>query len=131
MSRVKLTIGIVLIFILGGLTGVLSVEFYHKYEHRGGPPPHPSLAARVDFIMERLVDDLDLTKEQVAEIRPMVERTEKETTRLRDTIEPEMRRIHDRGFSAIREKLESAQQRKLDEVLERMRKFHRKPPEGD
>ena len=129
MSRIKLTVGIVLIFILGGLTGVLAVQFYHKYEHRGGPPPQPSLAARVDFIMERLVDDLDLTREQVAEIRPMVERTDKEATRLKDTIDPEMRRIHDQGFSAIREKLEPGQQRKLDEVLERMKKFHRKPPE--
>ena len=41
------------------------------------------MAKRIDFIVERLADDLDLTPKQVAEIRLLVETNEREITEFR------------------------------------------------
>ena len=128
MNRGKLTIGIILIFVLGGLAGGLAVQLYHNFEHRGGPPPLPPMAKRIDFIVERLTDDLDLAPKQVAEIRLLVEKNEREITEFRTRVDPEMKKIHNQGFSAIRERLDPDQQHKLDKLVERLNKFHHEPP---
>jgi hypothetical protein len=127
MNKTKLTLGVILIFILGGLAGALSLQLYHRHDLRGGPPRHASLSERVDFIMERLADDLDLTADQVSQVRPLVETAEKAVSELRDRIGPEIRRIHDEGFEAIRQKLDPRQQKKLDEIRQRMKKYRRRP----
>lgn len=126
MNRTKLTVGIILIFILGGLTGALAVQVYYKYELHGRPPRHHSSAERTDFIMSRLKKDLDLNTNQISDIRAIVEEGEKRATEIMDGIGPEMQRNLDQMFSLIREKLDPDQQAKLDEVKLRMNKFRKK-----
>ena len=127
MNKAKLTAGIVLIFILGVLTGVLSTELYHKNSFRDHPPRPSTPEERTDFIMKRLARDLDLTDDQAVEIRPIVEESEKAMSELMDRISPEREQIMHQGFMAIREKLNPDQQVKLDEIRERIRNFRRKP----
>ncbi len=125
MSSVKLTLGIVLIFVLGCLAGGLSVELYRQQERQGGPRRHATAAERVEFIMRRLTDDLGLSAGQAAGIRPMVEAGEKEVSRLKERIAPEIEGVHDRSFAAIRETLDPGQREKLDRIRERMREARR------
>ena len=127
MKRIKLIAGIVIIFLLGGLAGASVMRFYGWQRFGDNPRPRPGSVQRVEFIMERLKDDLDLTAAQMKEIRPIVAKGDQEVAVLKKTIRPAIRQIHDRGFAAIRGKLDPGQQRKLDELLARLRKFHKKP----
>ena len=120
MNKTKLTVGIVLIFLLGALTGVLAGQLYQRGDRLGHPPKHRSAAERTEFILERLTDDLDLSPTQVAEIRPIVEKSEKDVSAILDRVDPDLRKIHEQGFEGIRAKLEPDQQRKFDEFRERI-----------
>jgi hypothetical protein len=126
MNKTKFAIGLILIFLLGGLTGAFALKLYYRHDFRGGPPRHADLRERVDFIMQRLTDDLDLSPDQAAQVRPLVETSERAVSELRERISPEMRRIHDQSFEAIREKLDPNQQKKLDEIRDRMKNYRRR-----
>ena len=123
MTRAKLISGIVLIFLLGALAGGLGVQVYHKYDRRDNFR-RMSLAKKVDYIVARISDKLDLTKDQAVRIRPVVEASEIELRALKDSIDPDMEKIHDQTFARIREMIEPAQQKKLDEIVARIKKFH-------
>ena len=123
MKKTKLIAGIVLIFLLGGVTGGLTVQTFFKRGFRDGPPKHRSVGDRAEFIVKRLAKDLDLSPAQVDEIRPIVQESEKAVSALMDSIDPELRATHDRGLAAIREKLNPEQQEKLDQIKEKMKKF--------
>lgn len=131
MNRTRLTAGIVLIFVLGCLTGGLAVQLYQRHESRDAHRWHRSPGERVDFIMKRLERDLDLTAAQTAEIRPIVEANEQAVSEIKERIAPEIRAILDRGFSSIREKVTPAQQRELDEIRERMKGFRGNTRQAD
>ena len=126
MRRAKLIAGIVLIFLLGGLAGASAMRFY-GWRYFDRPHSRPNHAQRVEFIMERLKDDLGLTSGQMAGIKPIVEQGDKEIMALRRTIRPKMRKIHDQGFLDIRAKLRPEQQRKLDELVAKLKRFSKKP----
>jgi len=127
MSKRKMTAGIILIFILGALTGVLAVQLFDAFKFNDGPHRRRTPAERTDFIMERLVDDLDLTADQATAVRPIVENAEQAVHGLKERIDPEIQAIHDRSFAAIREKLTPGQQQKFNEIRERIKRFRRRP----
>ena len=127
MNKAKVTAGIILLFLLGGVTGGLTVQLYHRQVPRPEHHRPPSASERTDFIMARLKHDLDLTPDQVVHIRPIMLSGEQAIAALMDRIDPEVRKIHEAGFAAIREKLEPEQQRTFDEIRERMKRFRRKP----
>ena len=60
MKRLKPIAGILIVFFLGAAAGTLSARFYAKFESRK-PHHRPNLEQRVDFIMKRLTNDLDLS----------------------------------------------------------------------
>jgi hypothetical protein len=126
MNRTRLTVGIVLIFVLGCLTGGLAVQLFQRHEVGDAHRRPRSPEARVDFIMQRLERDLDLTVAQSAEIRPIVAANEKAISEIKERIAPQIRAILDRGFSSIRAMVTPDQQRKLDEIRERMKRFRDK-----
>ncbi len=131
MTRAKLIAGIALIFFLGALAGALAMQGFYKYDKRGDPRRHLSTAQKVDFIVDRISRDLDLAPDQAAEIRPIVEAGEEEIRAIKDGIDPEIRESHDRVFSAIRERIEPAQQKKLDEMVARIKKFRARSPKDE
>ena len=115
MKRFKPIAGILLIFILGTLTGVLAQRFLEifKDEH---PPHHRNVEQRVNFIIERLTDDLDLSASQREEIRPIVAATEKKVRVIRDEYAPRIQALHDASIAEIKTKLNHGQQAKLDRM---------------
>jgi len=116
MNRLKVSIGVLLIFILGTLAGSLGTGLYIK--HRigafvsGGPPP------LMHLLMRRMSHQLNLTKEQEAEIDKIVEQTHKEISAFRERYDPEFEKIIDKSFASIRETLDEEQKLKLDALRE-------------
>ena len=115
MRRLKPIAGILVIFFLGALAGVLSARFYVTFESRK-PHHHPKLEERVEFIMKRLTDDLDLSAAQQKEIRQIVASTEEKVQSIKDEYEPKIRALHDTSIEEIKTSLSPDQREKLDRI---------------
>ena len=114
MTRWKLILGIVLVFILGALAGSIGTGSYLKHRY---PPRITDPKARTAFIMEKLSKDLNLTQDQKAKIGEIVGQiVEKrreyfikgqvETEKLVDQIRKELNSDQQKKYDALREKFE-------------------------
>jgi Spy/CpxP family protein refolding chaperone len=119
------------VFVAGGLCGAaLGIRFFH------GPPPGARGPVRLD-IMERLDKGLKLTSEQKEKIKPIVQRTQEETQRLRRENVRELAAVMDRMHTEVAAELTPEQRTKLEDMRKRFREraervrgfFHdRQPP---
>lgn len=120
MNRVKVSIGILLIFILGALAGSLGTGLYIKHRigefTKGGPPPV------LHLLMKKMSHQLDLTKEQEAKIEKIMEQTHRDISAFRERYHPEFEKIMDESFALIKETLDEEQKTKLDEFQEELKK---------
>ena len=130
MSRVKLKAGIVLIFLLGCLAGGLAVEYHHQGDGKDHPRRPHTQSERVDFVIKRLARDLDLSEQQIRQIRPFVEQGERSISKLREGIEPQIKQHIDQVLAAIREKIDAGQKDKLDQLVKKLKSFSRKADEA-
>ena len=115
MRRLKPIAGILVVFFLGALAGVMSARFYATFESRK-PHHRPKLEERVEFIMKRLTDDLDLSATQQKEIRQIVASTEKKVQSIKDEYVPEIRALHDSSIKEIKTRLAPDQRAELDRL---------------
>ena len=133
MKRWKIITAIVLVFILGVLTGVVGTGMALKH----GPPfGLRGPEGRKAFIMKRLERKLDLTAEQKVRVAAIVDRRHQKAreqfSRHREALQVFMAQ----SFAEIRQELTPPQQVKLDalqaEMEERFRKRGRRfhPPPG-
>lgn len=122
MDRLKVWAGIVLVFLLGALAGSLTtgIFFKHKIERfsKGDRPPIKVI------LMKKLSDELDLTETQRVEIEGILDRLQAGLLDLRRQHRPEFEKLFDQGFGSIREKLNSEQKNRLDEIREELRRRH-------
>ena len=122
MDRLKVWAGIVLVFLLGALAGSLTtgIFFKHKIEQfsKGDRPPIKVI------LMKKLSDELDLTETQRVEIEGILDRLQAGLLDLRRQHRPEFEKLFDQGFGSIREKLNSEQKNRLDEIREELRRRH-------
>ena len=115
MRRLKPIAGILIVFLLGALAGVLSARFYATFETRK-PHHRPKLEERVEFIMKRLTDDLDLSATQQKEIRQIVASTEEKIQSIKDEYAPKVRALHDASIKEIKTRLSPDQQAELERM---------------
>jgi hypothetical protein len=115
MKRLKPIAGILIVFFLGAVAGVLSARFYASFESRK-PHHRPNLEKRVEFIMKRLTEDLDLSTTQQKEIRQIVASTEKKVQSIKDEYLPTIRALHDTSIEKIKTSLSPDQREKLDRI---------------
>ncbi|MCP4346472.1 MAG: hypothetical protein GY795_13205 [Desulfobacterales bacterium] len=114
-NKIKVIAGIVIVFLLGALIGSLGTGIYFNNRIRNyvkGGRPFPIKR----FFMKR-VSDFDLTQVQQAEIEEIVNNLQKELFEFRLKSKPEAEKIIDRNISLIKEKLNSEQKQKLDNLL--------------
>jgi hypothetical protein len=116
MKNLKPVAGILLVFILGALAGALAARFYSAIESEHPPHHRRSLEERVEFIMKRLTDDLDLSSMQQKDIRPIVAATEEKVRSIRDEYGPKIRALHDASIKEIKTRLAPGQQAELDRI---------------
>jgi Spy/CpxP family protein refolding chaperone len=129
MGRWKTVAGVLLIFVLGALTGSLGTGWMLKRQH---PLFRKDSAGRVDFIMKRLSDRLDLTETQKPQVEAIVQRIEGRMRRHFTQQRAEMRRFIDEEANAIALLLTPAQQEEFEdfrkEMEARRRERHGPPP---
>jgi len=113
MQRWKFATIIVLVFILGALTGVLGTSLTLRHYHPFGPRDPE---ARKAFIVKRLEDRLDLDADQKQRVAAIVDRIENEAAERFRANRQEWQALMDRGFAEIRQELNPDQQQRLDEL---------------
>ena len=129
MPKWKIIAGLLLVFTLGALSGVLGTGMVLK---RHAPYFSRGPEDRKAFIMARLIRRLDLSEAQTMRIGAIIDRVQAETF---DRIREGRRFIHDqmeKGFAEIRKELMPDQQRRFDEMKteferrrqERSKRFH-------
>ena len=114
MSRLKLWVGLIVLFGAGALTGIVATCLFMDFErtHRGERGP----AAQHERIMKRLTHELSLTPQQQTEIEPIVSRAHVAILELRFAHQAEIEQILAKGMAELKGKLSSAQQPELDRM---------------
>jgi hypothetical protein len=120
MKKWKVFSGCLVIFLSGILAGAVigGIFMKHKMESvfHEGPPAIKRL------ILSKLSSELDLTKEQLRELDPIVDKIHTELKHLRQRHQPEAERIIEEGISEMKKKLTGKQSRELDLFYEDVKK---------
>jgi len=114
MSRSKLWAGLIILFVTGVLTGVLGTFLFCDSERMHSRERGP--AAQHDRIMKRLTQELSLTAQQQAEIRPIVTRAQVAILELRFSHQVDVEQILANGMVELKAKLSPGQQADLDKM---------------
>lgn len=109
-DKVKVCIGIFIVFLLGAIAGVGGTKIY--LDQKRGHGDH--LSKRKYFWMEKLKSELNLTQQQQSEIQKILDRQFDEMREFREKHRPEMQEIIERGIAQMKEKLDDEQKVKLD-----------------
>jgi hypothetical protein len=120
MNTLKVWVGIVLVFLLGALAGSLATGIYFKHRierfAKREPPPIKMV------LMKKLSHELDLTDTQRFEIEEILDQLQATLLDLRRKHRPELENLFDHSFGLIREKLNSEQKKRFDEIREELRR---------
>lgn len=123
MNKLKLATGVILVFLVGALAGALGSGIYYKQRVRlfeaGGPP----MTARVQIVLERFSNKLDLTRAQRIELEKIVRESQEKILALGRELLPEIEKINEQSFALMRDALNSEQNKKLDVLYQRMKDF--------
>lgn len=112
--KIQVWLMILLVFILGGVTGASMDYLYNaKYgSSRSGPPPGSRRQAMIDNMRR----DLNLSEDQVKQVRLVFEETRKESQR-RSAVEcPVFNEMREKTRQNIRAVLNPEQQQKYDAI---------------
>lgn len=127
MKRLKAISGILAIFILGIMTGVLGTGLVVKhriesFQEKGFPPIRP-------MFMKRIGNRLDLTPAQRVEVEKIIDNLQVELREVRRDFHPKIKAAFDTCFEQIREHLTEPQKKKLDIIKKQLPKHF--PPGKD
>lgn len=115
MKRWKAIAGILVIFLLGAMSGVLgtSLVVKHRIEmfHEKGPPSFKPL------FMSRFGNRLDLTQKQRMEVGRILDSLHLQLRQLRHDFHPKVKTAFDNAFKEIEEKLTPSQKQKMEQLL--------------
>ncbi len=111
-NTVKVTIGVLLVFVLGILAGAFGIQAYLKYRTSHFVQRGPE--ARAERFLEHLSRDLDLTDDQRAEIGTIVRESHRRLAEISWRCRPEIRGIIEGDFEKIRRVLTDDQRRRFE-----------------
>jgi len=121
MIRLKLWLGLILVFILGALAGSVGTSMY--YENRTERLTRYSYSARSHLFLKRLSKELDLTEAQKKEIVIIVDEYYTELSRIKRSVRPDIKELRDESFVAIKKTLTKEQKKKFDELRKRLERW--------
>ena len=130
-NKLKASIGVLLVFILGILAGVFGTQAYMKY--RTAHFIQRGHEARAERFLEHLSRDLDLTAAQQAEIGVIVRESHRKLAEISRRCRPEIKAIIANDFERIRQILTDEQCRRFDQFQKKFqqrgkhRNFDREP----
>jgi len=121
MIRFKLWAGLILVFILGVLAGSLGTGMYYK--NRTERLTRYGYSARSHVLLKRLSDELNLTDAQKKEIGIIVDQFHTKLSHIKRSVRPDIRKLRDESFLAIRDCLTDDQKKKFDELRKRLERW--------
>lgn len=125
MSRWKIVVGMIVVFLLGLLVGIYGARVYalHKVSLvlQGDRP------ALTRFTLAKLSRELSLNSQERERIAPLVDQAVEELLQLRLKARPRVDEILDRTVARMKDNLRPEQQRKLEDLLGKFR-AKRRPP---
>lgn len=114
MNKIKIVITLALVLLVGVFAGALGTRIYLRHQTEGSHATRSRTSEeRVTQIMGRLTKDLKLDAVQRAEIEKVVLKTDGKVTAVKVSYQPELKKIYDLGFEAIKERLNEEQKAKL------------------
>ena len=131
-NKLKVSIGVLLVFVLGILAGSFGTQAYMKY--RVSHFVQRGQEARAELFLGRLSRDLALTEAQRTEIGKVLRDSHQRLAQISHRCQPEIRGITERSFAMIREILSDEQKEKFDRFQRRFqqrgkhRMFRQPPP---
>ncbi len=125
MKKWKLFVGLILVFLVGVAAGSLGDRFLHKqrFERMRKDP-----ATRKAFFLKKLSRKLNLTEGQKRTFEPILDQVAKKSQEHRMRERAQMKEIITDGFSQMRRHLTPDQQKKLDELQNKARRFMKRHP---
>ncbi len=124
-TKIKVIIGILVVFLLGAIIGALGAGIFIGHKIRQfGTNEH----ALSKFFMHRLTRELKLTDVQKPEVAKIVEQTDQEIRDLVQKSLAEFGTIMQRRNTELKTVLTPEQQQKLDALTQQMHKRWPKPP---
>jgi hypothetical protein len=133
MSKFKLWLGVLMVFILGVLIGSFGVSKYHQHRFGDimgpGPMPFPP-KAMLSRLLNSLDRELELTVSQQKKIRIILEDAINSFEKFRAEYNPEMISIKEKADSRIKALLTPEQIKKFNEMTERFSRHRPPPPPG-
>lgn len=120
MNKIKLVITLVLVLVVGIFAGSLGTRIYLKHQLEGSRTgrSHNS-EERIQKMLKDLTADLRLDTKQQAEIGRILVVTDAKATGIRAMYQPDMKKVYDRGFELIKEKLNDEQKVRLNSRREK------------
>jgi len=126
-TKLKAIAGILVVFVLGVALGVLGTGIYVRRSIRRFIEHDPADRHK-DLLMERLIQELDLTEQQKPRVEQIVTAAQDDLEQFLLQSRQEFSAIMQRRNAQLKEILTPAQQHKLDEMFARMEKRWRRPP---
>jgi periplasmic protein CpxP/Spy len=122
MKNIKAIIGILLVFLLGAVSGAAVTHMIDRARHeafiKGGPE------AREESIVNRLTRKLDLDRQQQEQVRIIIHENHAAIQELRKQTRPQIESLLEQGQKRINAILRPEQQEKFQRIIEE-RKKHR------
>ncbi|MDM8554436.1 hypothetical protein QUF75_06870 [Desulfococcaceae bacterium HSG7] len=119
MKKIKIVIGVLLLFAAGALAGSLitGMVFKNRFEKfaRGGGPP-------IGRILQRISSELDLSKSQKTEIEKILQGSHTQLSGIKKKYQPEFQKIIETTYAQINAKLEDKQREKADRLFAKFKK---------
>jgi len=114
-TRLKIWLVIIGVFILGGATGVLLDGVYRlRASGNARPEMHNGNGHHAEEVIEHMKSDLNLSDDQVTQIRAILDQTRNDYRALRTEVRPRYDAVRQNARSKIRALLNAEQQRKFD-----------------
>ena len=124
MNRLKLITGVILVFLVGLLTGAVIAGLYYKERINnfaaGGPPE----SERIRMLLDRFSHDLELTDIQKTEIEKVLRDVQDEIFQLSRKTFPQTEEVNEKGLEKIKEILNSEQRKKFNTFQNKMKRVH-------
>jgi len=112
MRNFKAITGVIAIFVLGIMTGILGTSLVVKSRiekfHQKGPPHVKTM------FMKRLSNKLDLSPAQKKSIQKILDKMQTDLQSIRQNVRPEIKSAFSAGFKEIRQELTEPQKKKFD-----------------
>ena len=125
MKQWKSILGVLLVFLLGTLTGAAVV---HRVDRQGVEAVFSGRGgATADFVVRRLTRSLDLDPAQQDQVRAIVTETRRDIVEIRKPIQGQIQAAFERSRVRIRAILRPEQQEKFDRIQSERRMRRGRP----